>query len=294
MTSPHKHRRQTTIRHVIYGLAAICWGAVPVCFYAADRIHKYLATEFRTVALVGGLGMIVLGLFSILTAREDADCGHDHDHDCDHDHDHGADCGHGGHDHHHHEHSDPNPLVTLLLMILPVGAAVAWTTDEFSDRALMRKSIDNKKGADAFFADLPPFTRETLDKTTPKTPDGHYQLDLTQLFWSAGDEEVMEVFDGLPVEIEGRVMEERAELNPDGRRLRLFRVFMTCCAADAQVLGVAMEFDSAAPDIPGRSWVRVRGMASYEDVEGRTDAVLQVSSIEPAEEPYEEFMMEGR
>ncbi len=60
-------------RHITFGLAAIAWGIVPVWFYAADRIRHYLDPDFHTIALCGGLGMIVLGLFNILTAGESAD-----------------------------------------------------------------------------------------------------------------------------------------------------------------------------------------------------------------------------
>ena len=282
-----------TARHIIHGFAAICWGAVPVYFFAADRIHKYLATEFRTVALIGGLGMIVLGLFNILTAGEDAGCGHEHEHghDCGHDHDHDHDHDHGDGHGHDHEHGDPNPLMTLLLMILPVGAAVAWTTDEFSDRALMRKSVDAGAGAEAYFADLPPFTRETLDRTTPKTPDGYYQLELIQLFWSAGDPEVKGVMQGIQAEVEGQVMAEGGDADSAAKRLRLFRLFMTCCAADAQVFGIPIEFGGAPPDFAPRSWVKVRGTVDYE-ADG--DVLLRVEQADPIEAPYEEFMLRGR
>ena len=36
-------------RHITFGLAAIAWGAVPVWFYAADRIRHYLDPEFIQV-----------------------------------------------------------------------------------------------------------------------------------------------------------------------------------------------------------------------------------------------------
>jgi Amt family ammonium transporter len=45
------------LRHIIYGLATLLWGAVPIWFYAAGRIKAYLAPEFHSIALIGGLGM---------------------------------------------------------------------------------------------------------------------------------------------------------------------------------------------------------------------------------------------
>lgn len=248
------------LRHSIFGLAAMAWGVLPVWFYASSRITSYLAPEFHTPALIGGLGMIVLGLFNMLTAGEQADCAHDH---CDHDHD----------------HAEQNPLVTLGLMIAPVLLALLWTKDGYSDSALIRKGLydNNRHSASSYLADLPPFTRESLDKYTAKTADGHYQLELTQLFWSAGDEELMSVFDGLPTELTGQLIAEDPSQNPDGRRMRLFRVFMTCCAADAQVLGITVHFPDTLPDFPPQTWVTLRGLVDYETDAGQTNVILQVT-----------------
>ena len=263
----------TALRHITFGLAAIAWGVVPVWFYAADRIRFYLDPAFHNIALCGGLGMIVLGAFNILTAREEAGCGHDHGDDHDHDHDHNA----------------PSAVVTLALMVLPVIATLSWTKDEYSDAALRRKSISTaSSAAEAYFANLPPFSLEVLEKNSTKTEDGHYQLEITQLFWSAGDEEFMNVFDGLPVELEAQLMPEEEELNRDGKRLRLFRTFMTCCAADKQVLGITAAFPDSPPDLGRRPWVRIKGNVAYEEIKGRTHVILQATSWEQIPEPYQE------
>lgn len=257
------------LRHITFGLAAIAWGAVPVWFYAADRIRFYLDPSFHNIALCGGLGMIVLGAFNILTANETTDCGHDHDHD--------------------HAHNDPSSAVTLALMVLPVIATLYWTQDEYSDAALRRKSIRSaSSAAEAYFANLPPFSLEVLEKNTTKTEDGHYQLEITQLFWSAGDEEFMNVFEGLPVELEAQLMPEEDKFNRDGRRLRLFRTFMTCCAADKQVLGITAAFPGSPPDLGRRPWVRIKGKVAYETIDGRVHVILQATSWEKIPEPYQE------
>jgi uncharacterized repeat protein (TIGR03943 family) len=258
------------LRHITFGLAAIAWGSIPVWFYAADRIRHYLDPDFHTIALCGGLGMIVLGAFNILTAGEKSDCCHDHDH--------------GDHDH-----SEPNFFVTLALMILPVVGALYWTQDHYSDAALRRKSLTSaSSAAEAYFANLPPFSLEVLEKNTTKTGDGHYQLELTQLFWSAGDEEFMSVFDGLPVELEAQLMPEEEKFNTDGKRLRLFRIFMTCCAADAQVIGITAAFPDGPPKINKRPWVRLKGTVAYEKIDGRVHVILHTASHEKIAEPYQE------
>lgn len=256
----------------ITGLAAIAWGVVPVWFYATDRIGHYLQGEFQTIALIGGLGMIVLGLFNVVTSGEEAGCGHQHDGD---DHEHG--------------HSGQNSVVTLALMVLPVIGSVSWTQDQYSDAALRRKTRDlSSESIAAYLENLPPFTLEALERNTSKTPDGHYQLDLTQLFWSAGDAEFMNVFDGLPVEIEAQLMAEEEAFNPRGDRMRLFRLFMNCCAADAQVIGITAEFSGGLPNLPERAWVRIRGTVAYETIEGRASVLLKATSQKTIDPPFQD------
>lgn len=255
----------------IPGLAAIAWGGVPVWFYASDRIQYYLRGDFQTIALIGGIGMILLGLFSIVTSDKQAGCGHEHGGEGD-----------------EHTHAGQNPFVTLVLMVLPVLGALAWTQDQYSDATLRRKTLSNTSDSiAAYLAQLPPFTLEALDKSTRKTSGGHYQLDLTQLFWSVGDEEFMKVFDGLKVEVEAQLMGEDDSLNPDGNRIRLFRMFMNCCAADAQVIGITAEFAKGLPNLPERSWVRIRGTVAYETIGGSTKILFNASAHDPIEPPYE-------
>jgi len=264
---------------IIHGLAALCWGAVPIWFYASERLHSYLKGPFQTYALIGGLGLVVLGLFNILTASDDTDCGHDH---CDHDH------GHEGHDHEHdHTHDDQNPLLTVALMILPVLFAVVMTQDTYSEAALRRKGAfkDSRDSMAAYFENLPPFTLETLQKNTPQNEAGDYLLEITQIYWSSGDDEVMAVFDGIPIEIKGRLMAEDKEKNPEGKRMRLYQLFMNCCAADATVLGLPIEFEGSLPDLAPHSWVQLNATVAYALEDGRPTAYLKVRALAPTKDP---------
>ena len=248
-------------------LAALFWGIAIVVLYMNGRMGDFLVPRFHSITLIGGLGMIVLGIFILLTLREESDCGHDH---CDHDHD----------------HHDQNPLVVLLLMVLPLSAALATdTSNGFSLDLLERKGLYNSREIldNAAYA-LPPFTLEMLESSTPKNETGSYQLPVSQLFFSAGDEGMMEVFDGLSIETEGQVVSERDE-NEDGLRLRLYRTLMTCCAADAMVLGFPIEFESVPPIFEERSWVRIEGTFHYEDKPDGKYPLLKVKTIEATSPP---------
>lgn len=211
--------------------------------------------------------MIVVALFVMLTSREDSDCGHDH-------------CDHG------HDHQEQNPLIIALLMILPLSAALAAdTSNGFSLDLLERKGLfDNNRDLTAY--QVVPFTREMLENSTPQNAEGRYQLPLSQLFFSAGDQSMMDVFKGIPIETEGQVVVERDEM-PGGNRLRIYRTLMTCCAADAMVLSFPIQFETSFPIFEERSWVRIGGTLRYEEEEGDLYPVMDVEQITAIPPPSE-------
>lgn len=264
---------KSTLNQVIFSLATIAWGVVPVYLYASGLVVHYLASMFHLISLLGGLGMIVLGLFNLIYARRKVGCGHDH-----HDHGHGED-----HDHAH----DQSPVAAIFLMLLPVLVCTGFTKHEYSTRAVMWKQVKNSKSkrASLYSSKREPFTREVLERTTRKTEEGDFLLTITELFWSAGDQEIMKAYEGIPAQLEGRFIDEEPELNPEGNRKRLYRVFMTCCAADAQVLALPLEFEGSPPDFPDKTWVVVKGKVAYEKVGKQDVAYLENVTVEKGEEP---------
>ena len=139
------------LRRILFSLAVLLWAGCLLYFYGSGRIVKYLAPDFRVIALAGGLGLAVMGLFNLLTAFQKADCGHDH----------------GDGEEHDHEGGDMNPWTSLLLMVLPVALSTAWTKDGFSQSTLARKGLydDVEASSSAFLASaLPPLTLEEIEK----------------------------------------------------------------------------------------------------------------------------------
>ena len=266
--------KKTTYNQIVSSLATIAWGVVPVYFYfftftdqdSTEKhiIQAYLSPSFHLIALIGGLAMIVLGTFNLVHARREVGCGHDHSHE------HGDDCGHDDHDHGQgHDHHEQNPLAALLLMLLPVILCTYFTEHAYSKEALRWKGLYQRSNEKRTLEDLysnynTEFTRELLEKRTPRTKEGNFLLRLEELYWSAGDEKIMKVYDGLPAQLEGRLIEEQSDLNPEGNRKRLYRVVMTCCAADAQVLGVPLQFSEGLPSLEDKKWITARGKVAFE------------------------------
>jgi hypothetical protein len=142
--------------------------------------------------------------------------------------------------------------------------------------------------ADFSFNEIPPFTIETLEKTTSKASDGAYMLNIFELFFTAGDTVQEKVVNGLYVETEAKLRSE-PNRNENGKRMRLFRLMMTCCAADAQAVPMTIEFEGDLPDIGHNSWVRVAGTMSYEREGGEVYPLLKVKRIEEIPVPEGEW-----
>ena len=264
-------------RRVIQALAVLLWGAVLLYFYSSGRLNKgYVATDFRPLTFIGGLGLTVLGLFNLLTTGQKADCGHDHGDEEDHDHE-----------------GDMHPLTAFFLMIVPVVLSVAWTKDEFSASALSRKGLYDSP-ADSNTSMIPSsvagLTLEAIEKNHRKTPEGFYQFSLMDLFFATGDREVQSLVAGLKVETEGRWMDEKMR-NPQGTRKRLYRLFVTCCAADSKAIPIILDFGKAPPEFPENSWVKVSGIMRFPLEDGELQPVLVVENAVAGNPPPEESFM---
>lgn len=267
------------IRRILFSLAVLVWSGVLLYFYASGRINIYLAPDFRPIALAGGLGLAVLGLFNLFTSGQKADCGHDH--------------GGGEDDPHDHESSDMHPITAFLLMVVPVGLSVAWTKDEYSAGALARKGLydaPSLSGSPFMASSMPPLTREEIEKSHRKTLDGFFEFNLMELFFATGDREMQAAIDGLKVETEGRWIEEKNR-NPDGTRKRLYRLFMTCCVADSRAIPIILEFGKTPPEMPENGWVKVAGTMTFPLEEGVMQPVLMVERALAAEPPIEESFL---
>jgi uncharacterized repeat protein (TIGR03943 family) len=227
--------------------------------------------------------MLILGIYSMINPKSKpskdktlGSCGHDHDHDhkdhcesCNHDHEEG----HG-------------PFVTILLTLIPLTLAMTYTKDKLSTGGMAKKGLYEKPALTN--ADIPPFTREDLEKNVPKNEHGEFQLRMISAYYAAGDREIQDIFDGLPVELEGRIAPEQIN-NESGDRLRIFRSIITCCAADLQIVGVSLEFPEGAKRPQVEDWVKAGGTLTFETVDGDVLPLLKIREVIPAEEPYSEF-----
>jgi uncharacterized repeat protein (TIGR03943 family) len=265
----------------LFSLASLAWGGVLLYFYSSGRMNQYLAPDFRMISFAGGLGLAVLGLFNLFTAGQVADCGHDHS---------------GEENPHDHGNDDMHPITALLLMLVPLALAVTWTKDEYSAAALSRKGLyasPSEMNSPFLASSIPSLTLAEIEKSHRKTADGFLEFNLMELFFSTGDREMQPLIEGLKVETQGRWMDEKVR-NPNASRKRLYRLFITCCAADSKVIPIILEFGKTPPEFPENGWVTVSGTMRYIMEEGEIHPVLVVERALASEPPYEENFMRQR
>jgi uncharacterized membrane protein YcgQ (UPF0703/DUF1980 family) len=65
-------------------------------------------------------------------------------------------------------------------------------------------------------------------------------------------------------------------------------MFMVCCAADARPLGIKVTGEPVA--VPRMGWVRITGIARFEDNEGALEPSLELEKIEEVEAPRESML----
>ena len=262
----------------LQSIALILWGVTLVYFHSSGRLVKYLAPDFRLIAFAGGLGLIVVGLFCLLTAREAASCGHQH----------------GPEDTHDHESLDIHPIGAFLILAAPLLLATGWTKDGYSMAALTRKGLDDTAAESGIFlaSTLPPLTREIIEQQHPPDENGYRKFPLLELFFSSADPEMRELVGGMQVVTEGRLVPDPDAHAPANQR-RLYRLFITCCAADSRPIPIIARFKEAPPEVEDNTWIQLSGTMTFPDEGDGHLSVLEVDFSKLVDPPVEESFMRG-
>ncbi len=128
------------------------------------------------------------------------------------------------------------------------------------------------------------FTLADLEAQVPKSAAGNFILDVPEIYYTGGDIEVQSVLKGQSVETVAQVLPEKVN-NDDGHRLRIFRMLVQCCAADARPYSIPVDFGKPAPDFKEMAWVKVVGTIDYKEEGGQTVPVMTVTGIEETTAP---------
>lgn len=253
---------------IVYAMAVLLWGGVLLYFYLHPQLDQYLAEKFHLYVLVGGLACWVLGIFNVWEA-----CASEVDATC---------CGHAHEQGHHH--GEIHPLVALLVVGLPMAYALEVTEHGVSDQRAAQLAAGAMSRDGFEDVEFPQFSLEELKRVKQQAEDGAYQMELMELFFSADDREMREVLEGQRVETVARLRDE-PEHNENGKRMRIYRLYMRCCAADMSALPLLVEFERALPQWEANSWVIIAGTMSYVKIGEIDYPLLLVDRVEQTQAP---------
>lgn len=304
----------------------LLWGGVMIYYFASGRVVHYLTGfgGFRIQALVCGLLLCVMALFELLV-RDPRETAHGHDHEHDHEHDETGECAgcDGGNDDHGHAPAAPggwlSKAVAFLVLALPLSAAALYSPDRYSDQFFINKAnavtsagttalsgggIDLAKRAgksrplpgapttpapgDAAPVNPNAFSVQELERLSGgRTPEGNIPLQLVELFYMpAQTRDVQEVVSTQVVETTGQAIKDKQ----DPTKMRLFRLMMTCCAADARPVSIPVEFDAAPPEWREMGWYKATGKVEYREINGSQTTVFKATSLTPSKPPRQQMM----
>ena len=170
---------------------------------------------------------------------------------------------------------------------------IGETPEAFNLKKQSNENQSGKSGSDseeskanevADAAGWGPYTIDDLKQQVDQNKDGEFLMDVISIFYTGGDEEVQGVVKGLPVETMGQVMPETMR-NSEGKRIRIFRLMMNCCIADARPVSIPVEFSDNVPSYKEMGWYKIHGVMDYEQWDEFTIPVLKANRMIPTEEP---------
>ncbi len=280
------------MKRILTLVTLLLWGGTLFYFWWSGRIASYLHPQFHPYVLVAGTGLLVLaGLWWWASRESDAGC-----HDC------------GGH----HDHGDgprsrlsAGAALAFLVLLLPLSAAAFISPSQFGEAMVMNRGIVTdisqlpSAGMPGGSWDDAPAWDEKIDAVDAtwdqsqdegveyftRGPDGSIQVETLDLLFAAQEPGLRGEFENQRVSIIGQYVPPRG--GSEGG-FDLVRMFVVCCAADARPLGIKVTGQPVS--VPRMGWVRITGIARFEDNGGVLEPSLELEKVEEVEPPRESFL----
>jgi hypothetical protein len=301
MAHDHAHEDRTSYFLEQISNIAICGllGGVAVMMYRQGMLYYILAPWAHLPVIIGGAVLLALVLVRaaavwIETGSARADAGHQHGPGCAHDHDHTHEHAHEHpHAHEHHHAGEPCGHDHPAAAADDCGHDHSWNGWRYA--LLLLPAV-------LYFLNLPNsgFSNDYIEKNSQAVvldDDGQIDvkvkndrprvLEFKELEKAAGNEE-------LRADYEGHMGKIKGQFSPISDKIfTLVRMKMTCCAADAVPVKVAI-LSPEPVKIPPGQWVEVTGQIQFRKQTGKNEfiPILQLRSgadavpIEPDTNPF--------
>ena len=285
MAHDHHHGEATPeyfIEQLLTIFVAGLFGFAGIMMYLNGRLNYILAEPFRLPVLIGGVGVLVIVFIRGLSLWQEAganrahnhshkphqhgpdcdhghgvDCGHDHGHNHDHDHGHNHDHSHDhDHDHDHtaEDHGHSQDLAWVFARMLVLFFPVALFLIGIPNSGFSQDKINRLLGTDDQIPD---------EVGTAVVAYGEGKaMSFNDLNDAAYDEGKRGVLQGDVGVLEGRFRKVGE------KQFTLYRLKMTCCAADIVPLKVRILTPTALSGFQDGEWVQVKGVVQFRQVPG--------------------------
>lgn len=254
------------------------WGTVLCYFYFSGRIVAYLHPGFHWLTITAGVVLVLMAFLMLVLPLDSVDLSL------------------GGC-------APERPVPTALrllggfVLVVPLIVATGVSPSQFGATTVLNRGYISSASQLPFVVNMPdePLPGEAfgdmgggvLDYLT-RNEAGQIRTEAVDLLYAAEEPSLRRDFEGQGVELIGQFMPARAN-NAAGNRFNLVRLFMLCCAADAQPLAVLVQ-PEAFEKLPDMTWVRVTGRAVFPTEGGTRIPLVENAHVEQTAAPPDIFV----
>ena len=223
-------------------------GLTAVLSYTFGRLDVILVRELRPWVLAGGvLLLLATAVRAVSLWRSVAPAAHDHGHD-EPGHVHGPDCGHD-HSADDHGHMPGGIYLKTIPLTIPL---ILFVMGLPNSSGFSQENIERRLGKAEALGEITEVSAKDGDTLT---------LDFAELNMAAYDPGKREAYEGRKVRVKGQLKKVSE------KEYELFKLKMTCCAADMIPLKARIRSDIVVPQSLFREqeWVSVEGVLQFVD-----------------------------
>lgn len=251
------------------------WSTVLLYFYFSGRITSYLHPTFHVYTMLSGVVLCMLAIAFFITGPSKI--------------------------------LKPatgrriiGQIFSTLLLIVPLLAAIVLSPSQFGATAIMNRGfVDNINDLPAFSPPIEPALPANEGSTDEgntvasdvylrKNDKGQIKVETVDLLYAASEPTMREDFEDKEVEVIGQFLPAHSG-NAQNDRFDVVRMFIVCCAADAQPIGIAVK-TSHVVSFPDMTWVKVTGKATFPIESGKRIPLVVAESVTKISPPEQTFI----
>jgi uncharacterized repeat protein (TIGR03943 family) len=165
------------------------------------------------------------------------------------------------------------------MLLIPIIAASVLSPAAFSSSTVVKRGLDSTYQMPTWNTAGQANAKAVVNSDSNQIAP----VEVTDLISISQKPDLIKSFDGRKVHVVGLFNGQ------GGSSLKLYRLIMWCCAADAQPMSIALSGNTTG-DWKNDQWLDVVGTARFPSTLGHVVPEVEVDSIKPTQEPDEPFL----